>query len=140
MLNHRLVTLMNDNNIYKPNQIAFREGNRTADHIFVIQTLIDKYIRNRVGTNKNSKHLYICFIDLRKAFDTIWRDALLYKRLEIEKILHEYLEEDDELMSEIKKIKFMVDPNKKVTNVIEENNILRNDLEEAYLEIERLRT
>lgn len=62
------------------------------------------------------------------------------KWLEIEKILHEYLEEDDELMSEVKKIKFMVDPNKKITNVIEENNQLKVELEDAYEEINRLRS
>ena len=46
LLNKRLANFLNDNEIYKPNQIAFREGNRTSDHIFVIKTLIDKYIKN----------------------------------------------------------------------------------------------
>ena len=26
-----------------------------------------------------SKHLYICFVDFRKAFDTVWHIGLLYK-------------------------------------------------------------
>lgn len=44
------------------------------------------------------------------------------KWIEIEKILFEYLEEDDDLMQEMRKLKVMVDPNRKITNVIEENS------------------
>ena len=81
LLNKRLVNFLNDNEIYKPNQIAFREGNRTSDHIFVIKTLIDKYIKNCCSNKPRT--LFVCFVDLRKAFDTVWRDALLFKMLEL---------------------------------------------------------
>ena len=79
ILNKRLVNFLEENNIYKPNQIAFRTGRRTSDHIFVLQTLLDKYVKN--NNTKQSK-LFVCFVDLRKAFDTVWRDGLLYKLLE----------------------------------------------------------
>jgi hypothetical protein len=36
-------------------------------------TLIDKY------TQQGSKHLYTCFVDFRKAFDTVWHIGLLNK-------------------------------------------------------------
>ena len=46
---------------------------KTSDHIFVLKTLIDKY------TQKDARQLFTCFINLRKAFDTVWHDGLLYK-------------------------------------------------------------
>ena len=36
--------------------------------------MIDKSFRNKT-------YLYSCFIDLRKAFDTVWREALFYNLL-----------------------------------------------------------
>jgi hypothetical protein len=41
--------------------------------MFALKTLIDKY------TQQGSKHLYTCFVDFRKAFDTVWHIGLLYK-------------------------------------------------------------
>lgn len=45
---------------------------RTSVHILSLKTLIDKYFRK-------NKCIFACFIDLKKAFDTINRKALLYK-------------------------------------------------------------
>ena len=56
------------------NQIGFKEKSRTSDHIFTIKTITDYY------KNKKQK-VYAAFIDLRKAFDTIWRVGLYYKLL-----------------------------------------------------------
>ena len=56
-----------------PEQIGFSKGSRTSDHTFVLKTLIDKY------TQQGSKHLYTCFVDFHKAFDTVWHTGLLYK-------------------------------------------------------------
>jgi hypothetical protein len=53
-------------NIICPEQIGFSKDSRTSDHMFVLKTLIDKY------TQQGSKHLYTCFVDFRKAFDTVW--------------------------------------------------------------------
>ena len=41
----------------------------------MLRTIIDKYVLNA----KNGSKLYACFIDLRKAFDTVWQDGLLLK-------------------------------------------------------------
>ena len=56
-----------------PNQLGFCEGAQTADHILTLSTIIEKYVH--VGR----KRLYTCFIDFRKAFDSVNREALLYK-------------------------------------------------------------
>ena len=78
VLFNRLDSFTNENAIIPPNQIGFKKGARTSDHILVLKTLIDKYINRARKSN-----LYICFIDFSKAFDTVWRNALLYKLAQI---------------------------------------------------------
>ena len=41
------------------------------------ETLIDKYV------NCHQRKVYACFVDFRKAFDSVWHDGLLYKLLKI---------------------------------------------------------
>ena len=55
------------------NQLGFCKGAQTCDHVLTLTTCIDKYI------NAKKERLYTCFIDYAKAFDTVCRDALLYK-------------------------------------------------------------
>ena len=57
------------------NVIGFQKGCRTADHMFILTTLIDKYVK------KLKTPLYVCFVDFKKAYDCVWRQALLYKLL-----------------------------------------------------------
>ena len=54
-------------------QFGFRPNHRTTDSIFIFKTLINKYL------SSYKKKIYVCFVDLRKAFDSIWRKALIYK-------------------------------------------------------------
>jgi len=70
----RLLTFMNNKNLISKNQIGFKEKSCTADHIFTLKTIIDQY-------KQKSKKVFTAFIDLKKAFDTIWRLALFYKLL-----------------------------------------------------------
>ena len=56
-----------------PNQRGFCKGAQTADHIFSLNTCIQKYVKHK------RKRLYSCFVDFQKAFDTVSREALLYK-------------------------------------------------------------
>ena len=56
-----------------PNQLGFRSGAQCNDHILTLSTIIEKYVRSK------KKRLFACFVDYRKAFDTVCRDALLYK-------------------------------------------------------------
>lgn len=57
-------------------QIGFLPGNRTADHIFSLHTLIDKYVMNTTQGK-----LFCCLVDFRKVFDSIWHPGLLKKLL-----------------------------------------------------------
>ena len=63
-------------NTYCPDpkeQLGFSKGAQTNYHILTLKTLVDKY------TKKKKVKLYACFVDLRKAFDTVCRDLLLHK-------------------------------------------------------------
>ena len=68
----RITNYLEINNLIAPEQGGFRKDYRTTDHIFVLQTIIHKYL------NKGEK-LYTCFVDLKKAFDSVWREGLIYK-------------------------------------------------------------
>ena len=72
VIQNRLSKFFMENNLINEKQIAFNKGSRTSDHLFVIKTLVDKYL-------DKSKKLYTCFVDFRKAFDSINHVKLLYK-------------------------------------------------------------
>lgn len=75
IVNERISKELEDKNFIKPEQAGFRKNHRTSDHIFVLKTIVDKYVSN----SKNGSKLFACFIDLKKAFDTVWHDALFLK-------------------------------------------------------------
>ncbi len=81
ILNTRVVNFLETNKIYTHHQIAFRRNFRTSDHIFVLQTLINKYTSPKFRDPKITKNLYVCFIDLKKAFNTIWRGGRLFHKM-----------------------------------------------------------
>ena len=59
--------------LFSNQQFGFRTDHRTTDSLFILKTLILKYVV------QNKKKIYACFVDLRKAFDTVWHNGLLYK-------------------------------------------------------------
>ena len=67
---------MKENHLIHQSQIGFQSGHRTADHILTLKTLLDK----KMNTNRNDK-VYACFIDFKKAFDSVWHQGLLFKLL-----------------------------------------------------------
>ena len=71
VLNNRIMNYMKDK--FSELQFGFRPNRRTTDSIFIFKTLINKYL------SLYKKKQYICFVDLRKAFDSIWRKALFHK-------------------------------------------------------------
>ena len=44
LLNNRLTEVIENKNLLKRNQLGFRKGFRTADHMLTVKTLIDKYL------------------------------------------------------------------------------------------------
>ena len=69
---NRLETHINENKITNENLTGFRKSYRTSDHILTLKTLIDKAC-------KRNSYVYSCFVDFKKAFDTVWRCGLFKK-------------------------------------------------------------
>ena len=69
----RLDSFLDENNTLQDTQIGLKKKSQIADHIFVIQSLIERYSEKR--------EIYMCFIDFEKAYDSVWRKGLLLKLL-----------------------------------------------------------
>ena len=84
IMNRRLIKWLENEGLIATEQIGFKPKQRTTDHILVLNTICDIY---------KSKHkaVYMCFVHLEKAFDSVNRHLLLYKLLKINissKFLH----------------------------------------------------
>ena len=75
VLNERILHYLDNRSFLKPEQAGFRKYFRSTDHIYGLKTIIDKYVFNFTKSGK----IYASFIDLRKAFDTVWHVGLLLK-------------------------------------------------------------
>jgi hypothetical protein len=76
LLNKRLTAFCDSEGIIHENQIGFRKGYRTSDHVLTLKTLIDQAFLKK-------KKLYVCFVDFKKAYDTVWRNGLYLKLLKM---------------------------------------------------------
>ena len=74
ILNERLQKYLHVNDIINKYQIGFAKKSQTSDHMLVLKTIADKY-------KAVNKKIYFGFVDFKKAYDTVWRDGLLYKLL-----------------------------------------------------------
>lgn len=72
ILNNRFDSYLTKFNVISESQIGFQKKSRTVDHMFILRTLIEKCIANKT-------YLYTCFVDFRKAFDSVVHKALLLK-------------------------------------------------------------
>ena len=72
--NRRLTIFIENNNIVQAEQAGLKSDFSTIDHLFVLKSLADLYLSKR-------KRLYCCFVDYKKAFDTINRSTLWSKML-----------------------------------------------------------
>lgn len=72
VLHNRLERYISENKILNEEQIGFQKGCRTSDHVLTLKHLVDKAF-------KSSSYLFVCFVDFKKAFDTINRNALFGK-------------------------------------------------------------
>lgn len=67
ILDHMIAVQAEDEGIKAKGQAGFRE--RLLHNIFVLTSLIDKQKHSRQG--KMTVKLYCCFLDCKKAFDTV---------------------------------------------------------------------
>ena len=74
ILNARLVAWSEEHGLRSPAQAGFRPGHSPIHHLFALRHLIDGAILQR-------RPLFVAFVDLQKAYDTVQHD-LLWARLE----------------------------------------------------------
>jgi hypothetical protein len=72
VIQSRLETFFEKHNLIDEKQIGFKKNSRTSDHIFILKCLTEKYM-------KNGNKLYTCFVDFKKAYDSVNHLKLLYK-------------------------------------------------------------
>ena len=75
LINTRILDYLESNDILSSSQFGFRQNCRTSDNLFILSTLIDKYVKTGKST------LYTCFIDFKQAFDRVWHEGLFLKLL-----------------------------------------------------------
>ena len=66
LLNERLSLFLTENKIISPCQIGFQNKSRTTYHIFCLKSLLNKFVHNT-----ESGKIYGCFVDFKKAYDTV---------------------------------------------------------------------
>jgi hypothetical protein len=69
ILNKRLVRYCDENGVLDEEQGGFRQGRGCTDQIYSLHTVVAE----RKGRGVDS---YMCFIDVKKAYDRIWRNGL----------------------------------------------------------------
>ena len=74
LLEARLKVFCKKQNLINEAQIGFQENSRTSDHILTLKTIINKYV-----IDQKWKKIYACFIDFKKAFDSVWHTGLFRK-------------------------------------------------------------
>ena len=71
ILNKRLYTWAEHEKKISKEQAGFRKGYSTVDHIFTLTSMITKKLNSKRGGK-----VYVAFVDYKKAFDTVNREAL----------------------------------------------------------------
>ena len=72
MIKARLSPYLDANNILSDEQMGFREGRCTHDHLYRLHRATTKAIRE-------NENLPVVFIDIKAAFDRVWLEGLYYK-------------------------------------------------------------
>ena len=75
VLSNRLVNWASVNSMINDTQAGFVKNKSTIDHIFVLQTLVTKYL------SKTKGRFYSVYVDFSKAFDTVPHLHLFYSLL-----------------------------------------------------------
>ena len=72
ILNKRLSNWPESNNVLSDAMFDFCKGRSTVDAIFVLNGIVQKFL------NEN-KRLYCAFVDLKKAFDSVYLNGIWFK-------------------------------------------------------------
>ena len=67
VLNNRIIPVLN----YTEAQAGGRKGRSTIDQLFILKSVMNQAIKDR-------RPMYIAFLDISKAYDKAWLDAIMY--------------------------------------------------------------
>ena len=76
VLNYRLLQWLEEHNKLSESQAGFRFDRSCVDNIFILNEVIQ-------GRLQEGKKTFCFFLDIKKAYDTVWRDGLWYKMWEM---------------------------------------------------------
>ena len=68
IINKRVIVFVNIYDKISEAQFGFREGYSTVDNAFILNSIIERYLAKKRGK------LYVCFVDFKRAFDSINRE------------------------------------------------------------------
>ena len=85
LLRQKLDNFCSRRNLISKFQGSGKPNSRTADHLMVLRFIVDRFVKGE------SRKVYACFYDLRKAFDTVNRPLLFYNLLLENKIGGKFL-------------------------------------------------
>ena len=85
ILRNRLEEKCQKNNLINKFQASGKQNVRTSDHLLVLKHIIHKY------TKVKKQKLFICFFDLKKAFDFVPRTKMFYNLMTQYKIGGKFL-------------------------------------------------
>ena len=72
MVKNRLVWYLERFNLLSPFQAGFRKNRSTLDQLMRLETDVHKSLMNK-------EYVIVVFLDLEKAYNTLWKKGLLYK-------------------------------------------------------------
>ena len=76
VLNYRLLQWLEEHNKLSESQVGFRFGRSCVDNIFILNEVIQ-------GRLQEGKKTFCFFLDIKKVYDTVWRDRLWYRMWEM---------------------------------------------------------
>ena len=74
ILYHRILKVNDKVRLINNKQIGLLKGVRTTDHLLVIDTIINEVVHKQ----KKKLYIFVAFIDMKKAYDKINREALIF--------------------------------------------------------------
>ena len=72
ILNNRLVQCLNKKGALHEGQVGFRLNRGCMDNVYTLNEIVQ-------GRLREDKKTYAFFLDIQKAYDTVWHDGLWYK-------------------------------------------------------------
>ena len=72
-MNNRINFRCKEKRLINKNQTGFKEKHRTSDNLLTLKNVVKKYVT--IGKGK----LYTCFVDFKKAYDSVWHKGLFFK-------------------------------------------------------------